>query len=94
MLYSRTTFQYLNLAVLPVRCEFDSYCQSVNFSLHFICAFYFLLYKEKLPGGSEDANFETAKFDATHVRKNIGLWKGDADGLKPCWVKPSAGKTH
>ncbi|RDX60546.1 hypothetical protein CR513_61302 [Mucuna pruriens] len=44
--------------------------------------------QEKLPGGSEDANFENAKFDATHVRKNIGLWKGDVDDLKPCWVKP------
>ncbi|CAJ1954932.1 unnamed protein product [Sphenostylis stenocarpa] len=46
--------------------------------------------QEKLPGGSEDSNFENAKFDATHVKKNIGLWKGDVDDLKPCWVKPSA----
>ncbi|KAK7325334.1 hypothetical protein VNO77_29496 [Canavalia gladiata] len=45
--------------------------------------------QEKLPGGSEDVNFENAKFDATHVRKNIGLWKGDVDDLKPCWAKPS-----
>ncbi|KEH28614.1 GDP-fucose protein O-fucosyltransferase [Medicago truncatula] len=27
--------------------------------------------------------------DTTHVRKNIGLWKGDTDELKQCWVKPS-----
>lgn len=52
----------------------------------------FLPYKEKLPGGSEDADFVSAKFDPTHVRKNIGLWKGDVDDLKPCWVKPSVGK--
>lgn len=55
----------------------------------------FLHYKEKLPGTMEDSNFETAKFDATHVRKDIGLWKGDTDldDLKPCWVTPSsAGK--
>ncbi|XP_020232224.1 protein MANNAN SYNTHESIS-RELATED 1 isoform X1 [Cajanus cajan] len=45
--------------------------------------------QEKLPGGSEDANFQSAQFDATHVRKNIGIWKGDVDDLKPCWVKPS-----
>ncbi|XP_057457457.1 protein MANNAN SYNTHESIS-RELATED 1-like isoform X2 [Lotus japonicus] len=46
----------------------------------------------QLPGTMEDSNFETAKFDATHVRKDIGLWKGDTDldDLKPCWVKPSS----
>ncbi|XP_027342053.1 protein MANNAN SYNTHESIS-RELATED 1-like [Abrus precatorius] len=44
--------------------------------------------QEKLPGVSGDANFENAKFEG-NVRKNIGLWKGDVDGLKPCWAKPS-----
>ncbi|KAJ1428437.1 putative O-fucosyltransferase, plant [Sesbania bispinosa] len=47
------------------------------------------LQEEKFPGGKEDVTFENAKFDATHVTKNIGLWKGDVDDLKPCWVKPS-----
>lgn len=49
-------------------------------------------FKEKLPGGKDATDFENTKFDATHVKKNIGLWKGDADELKPCWVKPSLGK--
>ncbi|KAF7814673.1 protein MANNAN SYNTHESIS-RELATED 1-like [Senna tora] len=44
--------------------------------------------EDKLPG-TESASFENAKFDATHVKKSIGLWKGDGDELKPCWVKPS-----
>lgn len=53
----------------------------------------FLLYKDKtFPGSTEDATYETVKMDATHVRKNIGLWKGDTDELKPCWVKPSGGR--
>ncbi|KAJ1405872.1 putative O-fucosyltransferase, plant [Sesbania bispinosa] len=47
------------------------------------------LQEEKLPGVTEDVTFENAKFDATHVTKNIGLWKGDVDDLKPCWAKPS-----
>lgn len=45
--------------------------------------------EEQFPGGTESADFENAKFDATHVKKSIGLWTGDADELKACWVKPS-----
>ena len=51
-----------------------------------------MLCKDKLPGVTEEVNFENGKLDATHVRKNLGLYKGDADELKPCWVKPSGGK--
>lgn len=52
-----------------------------------------MLYKDnKLPGVTEDTIYESVKVDSTHVRKNIGLWKGDTDGLKACWVKPSGGK--
>lgn len=43
----------------------------------------------KFPGSTDDATYENVKMDTTHVRKNIGLWKGDTDELKPCWVKPS-----
>ncbi|KAJ7952036.1 O-fucosyltransferase family protein [Quillaja saponaria] len=47
---------------------------------------------EILPGVVEDANFENGKVRekdlATHVRKSIGPWKGDAQELKQCWVKP------
>lgn len=52
--------------------------------------FYFLLYKEVLPG-TEDANFENTKFGAT-LRKSVVPWKGDDDKLKPCWLKPYEGK--
>ena len=40
-------------------------------------------------------NFDDREFDhdqATHVRKIIGLWKGDAEELTPCWPKPSLGE--
>lgn len=43
----------------------------------------------KFPGSTDDVTYENVKMDTTHVRKNIGLWKGDTDELKPCWVKPS-----
>lgn len=59
------------------------------FHLSFFC---FLLYKDKLPGATDDAIYENVKLDASHVKKNIGLWKGDSDELKPCWAKPSEGK--
>ncbi|KAI4329441.1 hypothetical protein L6164_021704 [Bauhinia variegata] len=45
--------------------------------------------QDKLPGGREDANFENGKFDDTHVRRSIELWKAAAEELKPCWVKRS-----
>ncbi|KAE9584488.1 putative GDP-fucose protein O-fucosyltransferase [Lupinus albus] len=46
--------------------------------------------QDKFPGATKDADFENSKFEGTHVRKDIGLWKGDAaDKLKPCWAKPS-----
>ncbi|KAJ1409989.1 Pre-ATP-grasp domain superfamily [Sesbania bispinosa] len=58
--------------------------------IHMIKRDHFDSVDDKLPGTTEDVNYENMKLDATHVRKNIvGLWKGDADELKPCWVKPS-----
>ncbi|TKY64679.1 GDP-fucose protein O-fucosyltransferase [Spatholobus suberectus] len=56
--------------------------------MHMIKRDHFDAVEDKLPG-TEDVSFENANFDTTHVRKNIGIWKGDADELKPCWVKPS-----
>jgi len=35
------------------------------------------------PRSTDDATYENVKMDSTHVRKNIGLWKGDTDELKP-----------
>ncbi|XP_061350640.1 protein MANNAN SYNTHESIS-RELATED 1-like, partial [Gastrolobium bilobum] len=57
--------------------------------IHMIKRDHFDSVQDKLPGATEDFSFENSKFDATHVRKNIGLWKGDADQLNPCWAKPS-----
>ncbi|XP_057454031.1 protein MANNAN SYNTHESIS-RELATED 1-like [Lotus japonicus] len=44
--------------------------------------------EDKLQGTTEEVIYENVKLDTTHERKNIGLWKGDADELKPCWAKP------
>ncbi|XP_027344708.1 protein MANNAN SYNTHESIS-RELATED 1-like [Abrus precatorius] len=57
--------------------------------IHMIKRDHFDSVEDKLPGTAEDFNFENAKLDTTHVRKNIGFLKGNADQLKPCWVKPS-----
>ncbi|KAK7389457.1 hypothetical protein VNO78_24522 [Psophocarpus tetragonolobus] len=57
--------------------------------IHMIKRDHFDAVHDKLPGTTEDVSFESANFDTTHVRKNIGVWKGDADELKPCWIKPS-----
>ncbi|CAL0308606.1 unnamed protein product [Lupinus luteus] len=46
--------------------------------------------QDKIPGETDDTDFENTKFGGTHVTKNIGFWKGDAtDKIKPCWAKPS-----
>ncbi|KAF7843136.1 protein MANNAN SYNTHESIS-RELATED 1-like isoform X1 [Senna tora] len=42
--------------------------------------------QEVLPGGTMD--LENGKFGVSHVRKNVAPWKGVADKLKPCWLKP------
>ncbi|OIW16978.1 hypothetical protein TanjilG_32845 [Lupinus angustifolius] len=48
------------------------------------------LVQDKFPGETDDADFENTKFEGTNVRKNIGLWKGNAtEKIKPCWAKPS-----
>ncbi|KHN38079.1 DUF246 domain-containing protein [Glycine soja] len=56
--------------------------------IHMIKRDHFDAVHDKLPG-TEDVGFESTNFDTTHVRKNIGIWKGDADELNPCWAKPS-----
>ncbi|ESW14126.1 hypothetical protein PHAVU_008G255300 [Phaseolus vulgaris] len=56
--------------------------------IHMIKRDHFDAVDDKLPG-TEDISFESTNFETTHVRKNIGIWKGDVDELKPCWVKPS-----
>ncbi|KAG5036369.1 hypothetical protein JHK86_017209 [Glycine max] len=56
--------------------------------IHMIKRDHFDAVDDKLPG-TEDVSFESTNFDTTHVRKNIGIWKGDGDELKPCWLKPS-----
>ncbi|KAI9083146.1 hypothetical protein K1719_034879 [Acacia pycnantha] len=42
--------------------------------------------EEALPG-TENANFVRAKLDS-YLRNRAAPWKGDADKLKPCWLKP------
>ncbi|XP_014489882.1 uncharacterized protein LOC106752664 [Vigna radiata var. radiata] len=56
--------------------------------IHMIKRDHFDAVDDKQPG-TEDFSFDNTNFETTHVRKNIGIWKGDADELKPCWVKPS-----
>ncbi|KAL3005414.1 hypothetical protein AAZX31_08G218800 [Glycine max] len=56
--------------------------------IHMIKRDHFDAVHDKLPG-TEDVGFESTNFDTTQVRKNIGIWKGDADELNPCWAKPS-----
>ncbi|KAL1292625.1 hypothetical protein HN51_053194 [Arachis hypogaea] len=57
--------------------------------IHMIKRDHFDAVQDKLPGVTDEVSFESGKFDGTHVRKNLGLYKGDADELKACWVKPS-----
>ncbi|CAJ1970693.1 unnamed protein product [Sphenostylis stenocarpa] len=61
--------------------------------IHMIKRDHFDAVDDKLPG-TEDVSFESTNFETTHVRKNMGIWKGDADELKPCWVKPSEDKVE
>ncbi|KAK4269574.1 hypothetical protein QN277_022713 [Acacia crassicarpa] len=42
--------------------------------------------EEALPG-TENANFVRAKLDS-YLKNRAAPWKGDADKLKPCWLKP------
>ncbi|XP_047179923.1 protein MANNAN SYNTHESIS-RELATED 1-like [Vigna umbellata] len=56
--------------------------------IHMIKRDHFDAVDDKQPG-ADDFSFDSTNFETTHVRKNIGIWKGDADELKPCWVKPS-----
>ncbi|XP_028772058.1 protein MANNAN SYNTHESIS-RELATED 1 [Neltuma alba] len=44
--------------------------------------------EDALPG-AEGANFVSAKLD-NYLRKRAAPWKGEADKLKPCWLKPYA----
>lgn len=57
--------------------------------IHMIKRDHFDSVQDKLPGVTDEAAYESVKLDTSGVRKNIGLWKGDSDELKPCWAKPS-----
>ncbi|MED6216130.1 hypothetical protein PIB30_004614 [Stylosanthes scabra] len=57
--------------------------------IHMIKRDHFDPVQDKLPGVTDEVSYESGKLDGTHIRKNLGLYKGDADELKACWVKPS-----